>query len=117
MPGRNLELGAIQAHILYHATVKPVYGSWMAEELVRHGFSLSYGTLYPMLHRMQQEGLLECREQRDGRQVRKYYTATEQGHQELEQVRHLIRELYQEIVVEAHMAHSSQSKLEGDETC
>lgn len=116
MSERNLELGAIQAHILYHATVQPVYGSWLAEELARHGFSLSYGTLYPMLHRMQQEGLLECREQRDGRQVRKYYTATEQGHQELEQIRRLVRELYQEIVVEAQEPHASHFKSEGDET-
>lgn len=116
MSGRNLELGAIQAHILYHATVQPVYGSWMAQELAHHGFFLSYGTLYPTLHRMQQEGLLECREQRNGSQVRKYYTATEQGRQELEQIRHLIRELYQEIVVEAQVAHSSQSTLDGDET-
>lgn len=98
---RDLELGAIQAHILYHATIQPVYGSWMAEELAHHGFSISYGTLYPMFHRMRQQGLLDCKEQREGSQVRKYYTVTEQGIRELEQIRHLIRELYQEVVVEA----------------
>lgn len=111
---RDLELGAIQAHILYHATVQPVYGSWMAEELARHGFSISYGTLYPMLHRMRQEGLLDCEEQREGSQVRKYYTITEQGLRELEQIRHLIRELYQEVVVEAEeRASQKQNSEEG----
>ncbi len=113
---RDLELGAIQAHILYHATVQPIYGSWMAEELALHGFSISYGTLYPMLHRMRQEGLLVCEEQREGSQVRKYYTATEQGIQELEQVRHLIRELYQEVVVEAQTSQLLKPRLQGEES-
>jgi PadR family transcriptional regulator, regulatory protein PadR len=98
---RDLELGAIQAHILYHATKHPIYGSWMAEELARHGLLVSFGTLYPMFHRMHQAGLLECREKRDGSQMRKYYIATEQGEHELEYVRHLIRELYQEVVEDA----------------
>lgn len=98
---RDLELGAIQAHILYHAAQQPVYGSWMAQELARHGFVISYGTLYPMLHRMHTEGLLDCREQREGSQMRKYYTATPQGIQELEHVQHLIRELYREVVEDA----------------
>lgn len=98
---RDLELGAIQAHILYHAAQQPIYGSWMAQELARHGFGISYGTLYPMLHRMHKEGLLICEEQREGSQVRKYYTATPQGFQELEQIQRLIRELAQEVVGEA----------------
>ncbi|GLV56830.1 PadR family transcriptional regulator [Dictyobacter sp. S3.2.2.5] len=97
---RDLELGAIQAHILYHATIEPIYGSWMAGELAHHGYTISYGTLYPMLHRMQQEGLLVCEERREGSQMRKYYRATEQGVRELEQIRHRIRELYQELVLE-----------------
>jgi DNA-binding PadR family transcriptional regulator len=94
---RDLELGAIAAHILYHAAQQPVYGSWMAEELARHGFVISFGTLYPMLHRMHKRGLLDCEEQRDGSQMRKYYTATVQGKQELQQVQRLIRELYREV--------------------
>jgi DNA-binding PadR family transcriptional regulator len=95
---RDLELGAIQAHILFHATQHPIYGSWMAEELARHGLVVSFGTLYPMFHRMHQAGLLECREQRNGSQMRKYYMATPQGEEELRYVRHLIWELYQEVV-------------------
>lgn len=94
---RDFELGAMQVHILYHAAQQPVYGSWMAQELAHHGFAISYGTLYPMLHRMHSEGLLACREQRDGSQMRKYYTATAQGKQELVQVQRLVRELSQEV--------------------
>lgn len=98
---RDLELGAIQAHILYHAAQRPIYGSWMAEELAHHGLVVSFGTLYPMFHRMHQAGLLDCREQREGSQMRKFYLATPQGELELKYARHLIRELYQEVVEEA----------------
>ena len=49
---RDLELGAMQAHILWHAAQSPVYGVWMAEELARHGYTLSCGMLYPTLHRL-----------------------------------------------------------------
>jgi len=95
---RDLELGAMRAHILHHASRAPVYGSWMLEELERHGYNLSYGTLYPTLHRMEEEGLL-LREDRveDGR-VRKYYSATQKGTGELERVKGMIRELYREVV-------------------
>jgi PadR family transcriptional regulator PadR len=95
---RELELGAMRAHILHHASRAPVYGSWMLSELKRHGYDLSYGTLYPALHKMEDEGLLS-RENRveDGR-VRKYYEATKKGERELERVKGMIRELYREVV-------------------
>ena len=106
---RDLELGAIQVHILYHAIQHPVYGSWMVEELARHGLMISYGTLYPMLHRMSDAGLLTCREQREGSQMRKYYTATQEGRQEMAHIQHLVRELYQEVVEQV------PSVIEGEE--
>jgi len=118
---RDLELGASQAHILYHATQHPIYGSWMAEELAHHGFVISYGTLYPMLHRMREEGLLTCEERREGSQMRKYYTATAQGVQELAQIRHLIQELSREIVEGASTVNSLETStpatLGGEDIC
>ncbi len=95
---RDLELGAIRVHILYHAARGPVYGSWMARELERHGYRLSYGTLYPALHRMEREGLLVREERVEGGRIRKYYTATARGLEELERARHIIGELYREVV-------------------
>ena len=95
---RDLELGAIRAHILHHASRAPIYGSWMLEELERHGHVLSYGTLYPALHRMEEEGLLEREDRVEGGRVRKYYTATGKGLEELERVRRMIRELHHEVV-------------------
>lgn len=98
---RELELGAIQAHILHHAAHAPIYGVWMASELERHGFSISYGTLYPMLHRMTEAGLLTCEERREGSQSRKYYTATAAGREALAQAQRLVTELFRELVEEA----------------
>jgi DNA-binding PadR family transcriptional regulator len=95
---RDLELGAIRAHILHHASRAPIYGSWMLEELRRHGYALSYGTLYPALHKMEEEGLLEREDRVEGGLVRKYYTATGKGLEELERVRRMIRELHHEVV-------------------
>jgi len=74
----------------------PVYGSWMVDELGRLGRSVSYGTLYLALHRMEEDGLLEDRV--EGDQVRKYYSATKKGLKELERVRQLNRELLHEVV-------------------
>lgn len=98
---RELELGAIQAHILHHAAHAPIYGVWMASELGRHGFSISYGTLYPMLHRLTEAGLLICEERREGSQSRKYYTATAAGRDALARAQRLVTELYHELVEDA----------------
>jgi PadR family transcriptional regulator PadR len=101
---RDLELGAIRAHILHHAARSPVYGSWMLSELERHGYSLSYGTLYPALHKMEEEGLLAREERVEGGKMRKYYAATEKGIQELGRIKGMIRELYREVVEDKGLA-------------
>ncbi|MFQ6847965.1 MAG: PadR family transcriptional regulator, partial [Clostridium perfringens] len=50
---RKLFLGFIHIHILHHAKVEPFFGSKMIEELREHGYSMSPGTLYPILHNME----------------------------------------------------------------
>ena len=95
---RDLELGAIRIHILYHASRAPIYGSWMAQELKRHGYKVSYGVLYPALHRMEEDGLLVREDRVEEGQVRKYYTATETGQEELVEAQRMVRELYREVV-------------------
>jgi PadR family transcriptional regulator PadR len=98
LPFRDLELGAIRVHILHHASCAPIYGSWMLEELKRHGYEMSYGTLYPALHRMEEDGLLIREDRVEGGRVRKYYTATRKGLEELAEAQRMIRELYREVV-------------------
>lgn len=76
---RKLFLGFIHIHVLHHAKEQPIYGVWMLDELKRHGYDISSGTLYPILHQMEEDGLL-IRENRniDGK-IRKYYTNTEKA--------------------------------------
>ena len=77
-----------------------IYGQWIIEELARHGYKLSPGTLYPMLHAMQQRGYLTMREERAGRSVRKLYRATSLGREALELAKEKIRELVGEVIEE-----------------
>jgi PadR family transcriptional regulator PadR len=95
---RDLELGAIRVHILHHSSRAAIYGSWMLEELRRHGYELSYGVLYPALHRMEEDGLLLREDRVEAGRVRKYYTATEKGREELAEAQRMIQELYREVV-------------------
>ncbi len=94
---RDLTLGIIRLHILYHAARAPIYGAWMAEELARHGHRLSYGTLYPALHKMQEEGLLVREDRHEGGRIRKYYRATPAGRAALTEARRLLAELRLEL--------------------
>lgn len=95
---REFFLGFIKIHILYHAAEAPVYGAELTQELARHGYDLSPGTLYPTLHRLYEQGYLD-RETRviDGR-VRKYYTLTDKGQSALAEARRKIAELVGEVL-------------------
>jgi DNA-binding PadR family transcriptional regulator len=94
---RDLFLGFVKLHILYHAGREPVYGLWLIEELARHGYELSAGTLYPMLHSLQEEGLLVCEKRVVEGKMRKYYSLTDAGERALDQGREKAIELLDEI--------------------
>jgi DNA-binding PadR family transcriptional regulator len=83
-------------HILHHAAEDGgVYGQWMLEELHRHGYRLSPGTLYPVLARMAKHGWLRASEP-DRPKAARVYRLTPQGRRVLEHVRRALRELYGE---------------------
>ena len=70
----------------------------MAEELGRHGYKISPGTLYPALHRMEEEGLLSSRKEvRSGRVIR-LYVATDVGRATLADERVVLAELANEVL-------------------
>jgi hypothetical protein len=73
---RDLYSGLIRLHILHHAVKGPVFGLGMAEELARHGYRISAGTLYPLLHGLERKGYLHATEQRGGKTRRKVYQAS-----------------------------------------
>lgn len=95
---RKFFLGFIQIHILHHAKEHPIYGAWMHEELQEHGYEISPGTLYPILHNMESDGLLQKEERNVEGKIRKYYTATPKGEEILEQARTKAYELFQEMI-------------------
>ena len=94
---RKLFLGFIQIHILHHAKKEPFYGSWMIEELKEHGYTLSSGTLYPILQRMETFGFLKKDARVINGKVRKYYWITSKGNAILEEAKAKAKELYEEI--------------------
>ena len=57
MKFKDLLSGFIRLHVLHHAAEHEIYGQWMIDELAQHGYKLSAGTLYPMLHAMEQRGI------------------------------------------------------------
>ena len=76
---RAFFLGFVKIHILHHAAREPVYGLALIEELARHGYTLSAGTLYPVLHTLERDGYLQRQDRLVGGKIRKYYLATAAG--------------------------------------
>jgi PadR family transcriptional regulator PadR len=83
-------------HILHHAEERGIYGQWMLEELRRHGYHLSPGTLYPVLARMAQRGWLLATEPASAHQSR-VYRVTRAGAVVLTRLRELLAELQREV--------------------
>jgi len=95
---RKLFLGFIHIHILHHANEHPIFGIWMLEELREHGYNISPGTLYPILHTMESDGLLIREDRNVEGKIRKYYTTTEKGNMVLNEARAKAYELFKEII-------------------
>ncbi|MGA2214921.1 MAG: PadR family transcriptional regulator [Bryobacteraceae bacterium] len=94
---RDLYSGLIRLHILHHAVEGPIFGLEMAEELARHGYRISLGTLYPLLHGLEKRGYLRSAEKRKGRSIRKVYRATPLGRKALQAMRVKVNELFGEL--------------------
>jgi PadR family transcriptional regulator PadR len=107
---RDTFLGFIRVHLLHHAVKEPIFGTEMIEELRRHGYSLSPGTLYPMLHALETEGYLRSEAQVVEGKVRRYYRSTAAGRKALEKLKVKIRELVDEVLEdEAHVKQAGRA--------
>jgi len=89
--------GLIRLHILHHAVEGELYGQWLIEELQRHGYRISPGTLYPMLHALERKGYLISSMQGVGRRARRIYRATKKGREALGALKEQVRELFSEL--------------------
>ncbi len=101
MRHKKLLSGFIRLHVLHHAAKDEIYGNWMIEELEEHGYKISPGTIYPLLHGMEEEGYLVSREVQTEGRTRRLYSATDMGREALQEARERLRELFRE-VVEGH---------------
>ncbi len=99
---KRLFHGFISMHILHHAKEQPIYGSWMVSELAHHGYQLSYGTLYPILHGLEKEGLLISSSSNVEGKLRKYYSLTPLGDEALVELRNYLKELSDEVMERYH---------------
>lgn len=95
---RDLYSGLIRLHVLHHAAEEPIFGLGMVEELARHGYRISPGTLYPLLHGLEKKGYLRSTEQRNGKSLRKVYYATPLGRKALRAAKDKVRELFGELI-------------------
>jgi DNA-binding PadR family transcriptional regulator len=95
---RHFFNGFIRLHILYHAAKEPTYGAEITEELIRHGYRLSQGTLYPTLHLLEAQGYLRSREEVVRGRRRRYYRATAAGRKVVAEARNKLVELVAEII-------------------
>ena len=98
MEGKDLYVGLVRLHVLHHAAQQPVYGGWIIDELRRHGYRLSPGTLYPMLHGLERKGYLKSKRDGAGRRARCRYAITAKGRAALADARDKVRELFGELV-------------------
>jgi DNA-binding PadR family transcriptional regulator len=94
----EFQRGAVRLHILHHAARQEVHGAWMTEELGRHGYRISPGTLYPTLHRLEGEGLLTSAQRVINGRTRRMYRATKAGRQALAEDRKALAELAREVL-------------------
>lgn len=94
---RKFFLGFIKLHILYHAQKEPIYGKELKIELERHGYDVSYGTLYPILHKLEKYGYLKSEQKNVDGKIRKYYTITKTGKEVFNYSLGKVKELFNEL--------------------
>src|SRR5712691_6709880 len=94
---QDLYSGLVRIHVLFHACEGPIFGLGMIEELRRHGYRLSPGTVYPLLRSLEKKELLKSREVRAARWLRREYRATAAGRQAVLVAKERVRELFGEI--------------------
>lgn len=107
---RHFYGGFVRLHILYHAAKQPVCGIELIEELKRHGYKLSPGTLYPILHHLKASGYVSCQQAVVAGKRRKNYRITGRGRRLLARAQDKLRELFSEVVKDRDRMASSDKK-------
>lgn len=107
---RDFQRGAVRLHVLHHAAEGDVSGVWLSDELGRHGYRISPGTLYPLLHDLEDAGLLVSHERVERGRVLRYYAATDEGRRTLTDARTALAELARELLPVAQRSRLSAGR-------
>jgi PadR family transcriptional regulator, regulatory protein PadR len=97
---RDVFLAFVRVHVLHHAAEERIFGVEMIEELKRHGYEIGPGTMYPLLHSLEESGALISAQEVVGGKVRKYYRTTRAGDALLGELRAKIGELVDEVLAD-----------------
>lgn len=100
MVDKDLFSGLVRLHVLHHAEEGPVFGLAIIEELQRHGYQISAGTMYPILHGLERKGYLVSRNEKINGRQRRIYRITPLGRKALELGRTKVKELFGELILE-----------------
>jgi len=95
---RDVFLAFVRVHVLHHAAREPIFGVEMMDELKRHGYDIGPGTMYPLLHSLEEGGVLVSAQEVVAGKVRKYYRTTRAGDALLGELRAKIGELVDEVL-------------------
>ena len=58
---------------------EPRYGYALIDRLAQYGLEVEQGTLYPLLRRLEEQGLLQSEWNVEGNRPRRYYVVSEKG--------------------------------------
>ena len=110
LDARQLYSGLIRLHILHHAAKEGIFGLGMIEELAKHGYRLSPGTLYPVLHGLEESGLLHSEAHNLEGKIRRVYRATPAGQRVLKAAKEKVRELFGELFEEERVIELARTR-------
>ena len=97
--------GFVWMHVLYHAAKEPIWGVEIMNELQGHGYKLSPGTLYPILHQLEAAGVLSAKTIVVSGKRRKTYRITRTGRKLLQEARQKLVELTSEVLEDRDAGH------------
>lgn len=78
--------GLVRLYILQEARRGPIYGVRLKKLLAQHGYAISSGSLYPILHQLEAGGALRSRIRVFRGRARKYYELTPLGLRVLQEI-------------------------------
>ena len=91
---KGLYAGLMRLHVLQEAKQGKICGAWVTDQLRNRGYEISPGTLYPMLHGLEQKGYLSSHKERVRKTMRRIYVITSRGEAVLEEAKGKVQELF-----------------------